>query len=125
MLLTSTDLKFKSKVERDFDHKFQLRQKLTSQNQIGDVTPLKVNGQNIYVLFAKEKASQFYSYKNIELCMQKVNAMTDDAKLEKLALSKIVTSYDGLKWGRIQSLLERVFDQRSILIKACVRSSVA
>ena len=125
LLLTSTDLKFKSKVERDFDQKFQLRGKLTGEKQIGDVTQLKVEGKNLFVLFAKEKASQFYSYKNIELCLQKVKAMTSNANQEKLAISKIGTSFDGLKWGRISSLFEKVFECSSTLVKACIRSNVA
>jgi hypothetical protein len=125
LLLTSTDLKFKSKVERDFDQKFQLRGKLTGEKRIGDVTQLKVDGKNLFVLFAKEKASQFYSYKNIESCLQKVKAMTSNANQEKLAISKISTSFDGLKWGRISSLFEKVFERSSTLVKACIRSNVA
>ncbi|XP_075411263.1 ADP-ribose glycohydrolase OARD1 [Tenrec ecaudatus] len=89
---------------------------LSQQKKTGEVAVLKRDGQYIYYLITKKRASHKPTYENLQKSLEAMKTHCLQNGVTNLSMPRIGCGLDGLQWENVSTILEEVFEATDIQI---------
>lgn len=113
----SADLRMGRGIAVRFRQLFGKVDELARQKQLpGGCAHIVVNGRCIFYLVTKQRCFHTPKYLHLRMSLQKMRDTVEEYGIDSVAMPRIGSGLDGLKWNLVRAIIEDVFRDSPVLI---------